>query len=56
MNKDWIKLINKLSIEYREGVSHILEVTKFDIDDYGRTKYPCKKCINSIWESLEGVE
>ncbi|KAL0559314.1 hypothetical protein IC582_003922 [Cucumis melo] len=56
MNKDWIKLQNKLSVEYREGVSQFLEVAKLHVNDSGRTRCPCKKCMNSMWESLEGVE
>ena len=56
MNKSWIKLRNKFSIEYREGVSQCLKVSKFHIDDYGRTRCLSKRCMNSNWNSLEDVE
>ena len=32
MDKGWMKLRNKLSIEYREGVFLFLEVAKYHID------------------------
>ena len=56
MIKDWMKLRNKLSVEYREGVSQFLEVAKFHVYDLGRTRCPYKNYMTSMWESLEGVE
>ena len=56
MDKSWMKLRNKLSVEYREGVSQFLEVLKFHVDAYKRIRGPCNRCMNSIWELLDVVE
>uniref|UniRef100_A0A9I9E8U7 Transposase-associated domain-containing protein n=1 Tax=Cucumis melo TaxID=3656 RepID=A0A9I9E8U7_CUCME len=56
MDKGWMKLRNKFSLEYREGVTQFLEVAKFLVDAYRRIRCPCKRCMNSNWNSLEGVE
>ena len=56
MDNGWMKLRNKFSLEYKEGVTKFLEVVKFHFDAYGRINYPCKRCMNSNWNSLEGVE
>ena len=56
MDKSWMKLRNKFSIEFKEGVSQFLEVAKNHIDQYKRIRYPCKRCMNSNWDSLEGAE
>uniref|UniRef100_A0A9I9EFK1 Transposase-associated domain-containing protein n=1 Tax=Cucumis melo TaxID=3656 RepID=A0A9I9EFK1_CUCME len=56
MEKSWMKLKNKFSVEYREGVTQFLEVAKFHVNDYRRIRCPCKRCTNSNWDLLEGVE
>ncbi|KAA0032412.1 CACTA en-spm transposon protein [Cucumis melo var. makuwa] len=56
MDKGWMKLRNKLSLEYRHGVTQFLEFAKFYVDAYGRLRCPCKRCLNLNWSSLEGVE
>ncbi|KAA0040340.1 hypothetical protein E6C27_scaffold460G00450 [Cucumis melo var. makuwa] len=56
MDKDWMKLRNKFSLEYRHGVTQFLEFAKFYVDAYGRLRCPCKRCLNLNWSSLEGVE
>ncbi|KAA0045946.1 (R)-mandelonitrile lyase 1-like [Cucumis melo var. makuwa] len=43
MDKGWMKLRDKFSVEYREGMSQFLEVAKYHIDDYKRTRCPCKR-------------
>ena len=43
-------------MEYREGVSQFLELAKYHVDNYGQTMCQCKRCMNSIWDSLEGME
>ena len=52
----WMKLRNKFFLEYREGVAQFLEVAKFHIDAYGQIRCSCKRCMNSNWNLLEGVE
>ena len=54
MHKEWIKPKYELLLEYK-GVFQFLEVTKFHVNDFERTRCPCKSCMNSMWESLEGV-
>ena len=56
MDKGWMKVRNKFSVEYREGVSQFLEIVKFHVDAYERIRCPCKRCMNTNWDSLEGVE
>ncbi|TYK13640.1 (R)-mandelonitrile lyase 1-like [Cucumis melo var. makuwa] len=43
MDKGWMKLRDKFSVEYREGMSQFLEVAKYHIDDYRQTRCPCKR-------------
>ena len=49
-----MKLRNKFLVEYREGASQFLEVAKFHVDDYSRIGCPCKRCMNSNWDSFRG--
>ncbi|KAA0052152.1 CACTA en-spm transposon protein [Cucumis melo var. makuwa] len=56
MDNGWMKLRNKLSLEYRHGVTQFLEFAKFHVDAYERLRCPCKRCLNLNWNSLEGVE
>ncbi|KAA0055996.1 CACTA en-spm transposon protein [Cucumis melo var. makuwa] len=56
MDKGWMKLRNKFSLEHRHGVTQFLEFAKFHVDVYGRLRCPCKRCLNLNWSSLEGVE
>ena len=56
MDKGWIKVMIKFSVEYREGVSQFLEIFKFHIDAYEQIRCPSKRCMYSNWDSLEGVE
>ena len=51
-----MKFKNKFSVDYKEVVSQFLEVTKVYVDDYKQISRPCKRCMNSLLESLEGVE
>uniref|UniRef100_A0A9I9EIC2 Transposase-associated domain-containing protein n=1 Tax=Cucumis melo TaxID=3656 RepID=A0A9I9EIC2_CUCME len=51
-----MKLRNKFSLEYREGVTQFLEFAKFHVDAYRRIRCPYKRCMNLSWNSLEGVE
>ncbi|TYK23153.1 NBS-LRR type resistance protein [Cucumis melo var. makuwa] len=43
MGKGWMKLRNKFSVEYREEVEQFLEVAKFQVNEYGRIRRPCKR-------------
>uniref|UniRef100_A0A9I9EH42 Transposase-associated domain-containing protein n=1 Tax=Cucumis melo TaxID=3656 RepID=A0A9I9EH42_CUCME len=56
MDNDWMKLSNKFFLKYRVGVTQFLEVAKFHVDAYRRIRCPCKRCMNSNWNSLKGVE
>ena len=55
-NKGLMKLKNKFLVEYRDGVSQFLELAKYPVDNYEWTRCPCKRCMNSIWDSLKGVK
>ena len=35
MDKGWMKVRNKLSVKYREGVPEFLDIVKFHVDTYG---------------------
>ena len=56
MDKSLMNIRNKLSIEYREGVFKFLDVAKYHVDEYGWIRCPYKRCMNSNWDSLVGVE
>ncbi|TYK02468.1 CACTA transposable element [Cucumis melo var. makuwa] len=42
MDKSWMNIRNKLSIEYREGVFKFLDIVKYHVDEYGLIRYPAK--------------
>ncbi|KAA0052853.1 uncharacterized protein E6C27_scaffold33G00030 [Cucumis melo var. makuwa] len=56
MDKSLMNIKNKLSIEYRERVFKFLDVAKYHVDEYGWIRCPYNRCMNSNWDSLEGVE
>uniref|UniRef100_A0A9I9ECK2 Transposase-associated domain-containing protein n=1 Tax=Cucumis melo TaxID=3656 RepID=A0A9I9ECK2_CUCME len=56
MDRGWMKLRNKFSLKYRQGVTQFLEFVKFHVDAYRRLRCPCNRCLNLNWSSLEGVE
>ena len=56
MNKDWIKLRDRFSREYIDGVAQFMEVAKCHVNGEGKRRYPCKNCQNSIFQTLDGVE
>ena len=41
---------------YMEGVTQFLEKAKFHVNNLGKTRCPCKNCMNTVWKSLDGVE
>ena len=45
MDKGWMKLRNKLLVEYREGVFQFLEVAKYHFDEYERITCPYARDI-----------
>uniref|UniRef100_A0A9I9EEU4 CACTA en-spm transposon protein n=1 Tax=Cucumis melo TaxID=3656 RepID=A0A9I9EEU4_CUCME len=47
MDKGWMKLRNKFSLEYRKGVTQFLKVSKFHIDAYRRISNPFDKGTSS---------
>ena len=55
MDKRWIKLKDKLSIQYR-GFTKFLDTVEFHLNNLEKTRCPSKNCMNSMWESLERVE
>jgi len=56
MDRDWIKLKNRFSRDYIEGVSQFMEVAKRHVNDAGKTSCPCRNCQNSMTQSLNVVE
>ena len=55
MNKNWIQLRDKFLMAYIEGVTQFLEKAKSHVNNFGKTRCPCKNCMNTVWESLDGV-
>uniref|UniRef100_A0A9I9EC77 Transposase-associated domain-containing protein n=1 Tax=Cucumis melo TaxID=3656 RepID=A0A9I9EC77_CUCME len=37
-------------------MAQFLDVVKVHVDANGRIRCPCKRCMNSNWNSLKGVE
>ena len=56
MDKSWMKLSDRFSIEYKEGIFQFLEVAKYHFNNYEQIRCPCKKSMNLNWDSLEGVK
>ena len=56
MNKDWIKLRDRFSREYIDGVAQVMGVAKRHVNGEGKTRCPCKNCQNSMFLTLDGVE
>ena len=56
MDKNSMKLRDKLSVYYRGGVFQFITVAKYHVDEYRRIRCPCKRCIHSTLDSLESIE
>ena len=56
MNKDWIKLRDRCSKEYIDGVAQFMEVAKCHVNREGQTRCPCKNCQNSTYQTLDRVQ
>ena len=56
MTRDLIKLKNRFSSDYIDGVAQFIEVAKCRVNDVGKTRCPCKYRQSSMTQTLDGVE
>ena len=55
MDRNWMSSLDRLSVEYRNGVYEFVEVAKQHIDAEGRVRCPCVKSLNRKRKRLDEV-
>ena len=56
MDKSWIFVTNRLSETYRSGVKRFIEQARNHLDEEGKCRCPCKKCLNCYSHRIDIVE
>ena len=56
MDKGWIRLPNRLSQDYVEGVKSFIEVAKEHLRWDNKTRCPCRDCQNARFNDLLTIE
>ena len=56
MDKSWIFVTNRLSETYRSGVKIFIEQAHSHLDEEGKCRCPCKKCLNCYSHRIDIVE
>ena len=56
MYKSWIRLPNRLSQNYVEGVKSFIEVAKEHLRWDNKTRCPCRACQNARFNDLLTIE
>ena len=52
MDKSWIKIKNRKSPAYMNGVKDFVENIVNFVDSSGKVRCPCKKCVNMSLERI----
>ena len=55
IDKSWIHMKNRLSDQYWEGLSALINIAKDYVDESGRTSCPCRRCLNHKCFPIETV-
>lgn len=55
VDKGWMQLTNKASIEYRKGLEEFMKVAHHHRDSSNRTRCLCRKCNNVYYRHIDEV-
>ena len=55
MDRNWMSSVDRLSVEYRNGVYEFMEVAKQHFDAEGHVRCPCTNCLNRKMKRLDEV-
>ncbi|KAL7593473.1 hypothetical protein Lser_V15G33749 [Lactuca serriola] len=55
MGHQWVKIENRTSIEYVNGVKEFLNVARHTLNSNGLTSYPCSNCLNSRLQNISVI-
>ncbi|KAJ0038333.1 hypothetical protein Pint_22481 [Pistacia integerrima] len=56
MDRNWIRLPNRLCKEYIDGIKSFMDVAKKCVDKNNQVRCPCVKCKNVFFKPLDVVE
>ncbi|GLT52919.1 hypothetical protein SLA2020_262280 [Shorea laevis] len=56
MDKSWMQETSRISERYRKGVEDFMIMAVSSVDGRGRTRCPCRKCVNRYFEHIFVVE
>ena len=55
MDRNWMSSVDRLSVEYRNGLYEFMESVKQHIYTEDRVRCPCTNCLNSKRKQLDEV-
>ncbi|KAI5334996.1 hypothetical protein L3X38_025129 [Prunus dulcis] len=55
MSRRWIQYPNRCSDEYLDGIEDFIEFARRQNPGATRIRCPCRKCNNTLWETIENV-
>ncbi|KAI5321214.1 hypothetical protein L3X38_030285 [Prunus dulcis] len=55
MSRRWIQNPNRCSDEYLDGIEDFIEFARRQNPGATRIRCPCRKCNNTLWETIENV-
>ncbi|KAK0572225.1 hypothetical protein LWI29_028116 [Acer saccharum] len=55
MDKSWMKLSNRFCKAYMDGVSLFIDVAKHHLNEDGKTRCPCRNCLNVEYKKIDDV-
>lgn len=56
MDRNWMRLPNRLCKEYIDGIKSFMDVAKKCVDKNNQVRCPCVKCMNVFFKPLDVVE
>lgn len=55
MDHQWVKNMNRISLEYIQGTKEFLEVARRSLNPNGVTLCPCLRCMNRRYRNIEVI-
>ena len=52
MDKSWIRIKNRKSVAYMNGIKDFVEHASNFVDSSGKVRCPCKKCMNMNFKRI----
>ncbi|CAL9004841.1 unnamed protein product [Prunus brigantina] len=55
MSRRWIHNLNRCADEYLDGIEDFIEFARRHNSGATRIRCPCRRCNNTLWETMENV-